>query len=98
MHKPHEWATGPGNNPLLCEIDPISMGAAALGGLVPMLFGGGNKKADAAPAQAPAAPPPAPPPESAPMGSKKQPASTSSFIGAVPTPPQSTGSKTLLGQ
>lgn len=78
--------------PLRCSVDPIS---AAFGGLAGMFMGGGNKGSDPTPA------PQAPPPQAAPQRSptpKPQNAQGSSFIGGVPTPPPSTGQKTLLGQ
>jgi hypothetical protein len=82
--------------PHICCIDPMTAFSAAAMGAIPALFGGGNKPAAAPTPEAPPAPPP---PESAPMGQKKQPGqSGASFIGSVPTPPSSTGSKTLLGQ
>jgi hypothetical protein len=77
----------------LCSIDPMS---AVLGGVLPALFGGGGAKAEAPPA--PEAPPPQAPPPQKPQGNPKQSNSGSSFIGGIPTPPQSTGTKTLLGQ
>lgn len=88
------WGTAPGSNTPhhLCSIDPIS---AAVGGILPALFGGGNKSA---PAPTPEAPPPQAPPPQKPQGNPKQAGQQSSFIGGVPTPPPSTGQKTLLGQ
>ena len=76
----------------LCTIDPLS---AAVGGVLPMLFGGGG---GSAPAPTPAAPPPQPAPQQKPTPKPQAAAAGSSFIGGVPTPPPSSGSKTLLGQ
>jgi hypothetical protein len=86
------WGNAPGNNPptLLCSIDPVS---AVLGGILPALFGGGGNKS--APAPTPTAPPPQAPPQQKPQG--KQNTQQPTFMGGIPTPPPSTGQKTLLG-
>ena len=76
--------------PHICSIDPIS---AAVGGIIPALFGGGGKQ-QAAPT--PEAPPPQAPPPQKPQG--KQGVQQPTFMGGIPTPPPSTGQKTLLGQ
>jgi hypothetical protein len=75
--------------PHICSIDPVS---AALGGILPALFGGGNKST---PAPTPATPPPQAPPQQKPQG--KQNTQQPTFMGGIPTPPPSTGQKTLLG-
>ena len=90
------WGTAPGNNSpdLHCYIDPLS---AAVGGILPALFGGGGGDKQTAPT--PEAPPPQAPPASKPQGkTNATSASGSSCIGGIPTPPQATGQKTLLGQ
>jgi hypothetical protein len=74
----------------LCTLDPLS---AMVGGIIPSLLGGGSSPS---PAPTPAAPPPQAPPAKTPA--PKQSTQQSSFIGGVPTPPPSTGQKTLLGQ
>ena len=79
--------------PHICSIDPLS---AAVGGILPALFGGGGNKP--APAPEPVAPPPQAPPPRAPAPKQSSSTPGSSFIGGVPTPPPSTGGKTLLGQ
>jgi hypothetical protein len=77
--------------PHICFIDPVS---AMLGGIIPAMFGGGGDKPP--PAPTPVAPPPQAPPPSSPQSKKavQQP----TFLGGVPTPPPSTGQKSLLGQ
>lgn len=91
MRKFEQWIEDPASG-LLCSIDPLS---AAVGGILPALFGGGSK-----PETPPT--PQAPPPQAAPQAKPAPKQSTqtpgSSFIGGVPTPPPSSGSKTLLGQ
>lgn len=85
------WGNAPGNiiRSGLCSIDPLS---AAVGGILPALFGGGGKSE----APAPQAPPPqAPPPQKPPQKTSTQ---QPTFMGGIPTPPPSTGQKTLLGQ
>lgn len=102
MHKPHLWGNAPGNNPSphLCSVDPFSMsalGALALGGLGAAgasVAGGGGGSAP----PDPAAPPPQAPPSKAPLPKQNTQSAGSSFLGTVPAPPQSTGSKSLLGQ
>jgi hypothetical protein len=94
------WGNAPGNNPptLLCSVDPITMGAMALGGIIPGLLGG--NQSSSAPAPAPAPPPSAPPPQQQPVGSKNQnKAQAPTFLGASATPaPTQSSQKTLLGQ
>lgn len=88
------WGTAPGNiedSLRPCSIDPIS---AAVGGIIPALFGGGGKQQAAPPA--PEAPPPQAAPQQKPQG--KQSPQQPTFMGGIPTPPPSTGQKTLLGQ
>jgi hypothetical protein len=83
--------------PGICTLDPITLGAAALGGLGATLFGGGNKPSAAA---TPQAPPPQAQAPSQPTAKPQPPsgmAGASSFMGTIPTPPP-TGQKTLLGQ
>jgi hypothetical protein len=82
-------------SPHICFVDPMTLGAAALGGVFSTLFSGGSSSS---PATSPATPPPQPPPQAQPQSAapkKQNPQST--FVGNVPTPPPSTGSKTLLG-
>jgi hypothetical protein len=76
--------------PHICSIDPLS---AALGGILPALFGGGGK--ESAPAPTPAAPPPQAPPQKSPA--PKQNTQQPTFMGGIPTPPPTSGQKTLLG-
>lgn len=76
-------------DPRWCYIDPLS---AAVGGILPALFGGGKSE----PAPAPEAPPPQAAPQKAPA--PKQSTQQPTFMGGIPTPPPSTGQKTLLGQ
>lgn len=76
-------------DPRWCTVDPIS---AAIGGIIPAMFGGGSKPA----APTPEAPPPQAAPATKPQG--KQNTQQPTFMGAIPTPPPSTGNKTLLGQ
>jgi hypothetical protein len=75
--------------PHICSIDPVS---AALGGILPALFGGGNKSTTA---PTPAAPPPQAPPQKTPA--PKQNTQQPTFTGGIPTPPPTSGQKTLLG-
>ncbi len=79
-------------SPHLCSLDPIS---AAVGGILPALFGGGGKSE---PAPTPQAPPPQAAPAKTPPPKQNTSTPGSSFIGGVPTPPPSTGGKSLLGQ
>lgn len=86
------WGTAPGNivRSNVCSIDPLS---AAVGGILPALFGGGSQQ-QAAPK--PEAPPPQAAPQQKPQA--KQNTQQPTFMGGIPTPPPSTGQKTLLGQ
>lgn len=87
------WGTAPGNiedSLRPCSIDPIS---AAVGGIIPALFGGGGSQ-QAAPT--PAAPPAQPKPQQQPQS--RQSTQQPTFMGGIPTPPPVTGQKTLLGQ
>ncbi len=82
----------------LCSVDPISLGIGALG-LVGGLAASSALGGGSAPAAAtPQAPPPQAPPQKTPQVKPQTSSGASSFIGGVPTPPQSTGQKTLLGQ
>ncbi len=81
----------------LCSVDPLTLAAGGLGALAGGLFGGGAST-QAAATPTPTPPPAAPPPQQQPIGQAKKPAQQSSFVGGVPTVPQSTGQKTLLGQ
>lgn len=91
MRRIDQWVEDPASA-LLCSMDPLTMAATALGGLAGAAFGGGGKASAPTPT-----PPPAPPPPAATPAPKKQSGQTSSFIGGIPTPPPSTGQKTLLG-
>jgi hypothetical protein len=75
--------------PHICSIDPMS---AVLGGILPALFGGGSKQQTA---PTPAAPPPQAPPQKSPA--PKQNTQQPTFMGGIPTPPPTSGQKTLLG-
>jgi len=77
-------------DPRWCSIDPLS---AAIGGIIPAMFGGGD---GSTPQPAPQAPPPQAAPAQKPQGKQNQQQPT--FMGGIPTPPPSTGQKTLLGQ
>jgi hypothetical protein len=72
----------------LCTIDPFS---AVLGGILPAMLGGGGKSE----APAPVAPPPQAPPTKTPA--PKQQNQQPTFMGGIPTPPPTSGQKTLLG-
>lgn len=100
------WGNAPAtatDSRYVCSIDPISAGMVALGGLAGSLFGGGGGGGSSqAQASTPAPQTPAPqqvaaPTPKSPMPKQNQ-GSASTFIGSVPTPPPSTGQKTLLGQ
>lgn len=79
---------------LRASVDPISLAGLALGGAAGLAGSALSSGGGSTPA--PAAPPPqaAPQKTPAPKQSTQQP----TFIGGVPTPPPSTGQKTLLGQ
>jgi hypothetical protein len=78
----------------LCSIDPLSLGLAAVAGGVGSMFAGSGGGGGSTPT--PAAPPPQAPPPQKPQG--KQNTQQPTFMGSIPTPPPSTGQKTLLGQ
>ena len=93
MRKFEQWIEDPASG-LLCSIDPIS---AAVGGLVTgaaSIFGGSKPETP----PTPQAPPPQAAPQAKPAPKQSTQTPGSSFIGGVPTPPPSSGSKTLLGQ
>lgn len=96
MRNHHDlWGTAPGNNPpaFRCSVDPLTLTGLALGGLAggaASMFGGGGESAPA-----PMAPPAQAPPQQKPQG--KQNTQQPTFMGGIPTPPPSTGQKTLLG-
>jgi len=104
--KPHDQPHG------LCSVDPISLGAMAIGGLASMAMSGGGSGTNSmmssvasslSPKDTPIAPPTqaeAAPPAQAPVGGKPNPKSqTSTFLGTgAAAAPQQTASKTLLGQ
>lgn len=82
-------------DPRWCSVDPVSMAIGTVASLVGSAFAGGND-APPAPTSSPAAPPPQAPPQTKAQAKPTQQQPT--FMGGIPTPPPSTGQKTLLGQ
>lgn len=87
------WGTAPGNivRSPFCSVDPLT---ALTGGLFAGLMGGSSGGSSSAPT--PQAPPPQAPPQQKPQAKPAQ--QQPSFMGGIPTPPPSSGQKTLLGQ
>ena len=81
---------------LACEVDPVTLGIAALTGLGGFFASKSLSGGGAAPT--PVAPPPQPAPPSSPAPKAAIPSQNTSFLGAAATPPAQSGQKTLLGQ